>query len=75
MNSDGQITIVDATAFQKCLAEIDSFDEDDRIWGENLTDVLQYASDFNRDGQRDINDVTAIQMFLADCPASEYLAG
>ena len=39
-----------------------------------LTDVLQYASDFNRDGQRDINDVTAIQMYLADYPAEAYLA-
>lgn len=74
MNNDDRMTIEDATVFQKCLAEIEAFLEEDRIWGENLTNVLQYASDFNRDGQRDINDVTAIQMYLADYPAEAYLA-
>lgn len=67
MDNDNKITIIDATIIQRCLAEVDSFDREDKLkdyfWATNET--IGYISDFDRDGERTIMDATAIQRHLA----------
>lgn len=66
-DGDRQLTIKDATYLQKCLAGIEKFSENDDITGyffESKKNV--YISDYNRDGERNIRDVTAIQKKLAN---------
>ena len=57
VDGDGDITITDATAVQRYLAELDVLD-----------DILLYAADANGDGDVDISDATAIQMAVAKIP-------
>ncbi|MEE1218489.1 MAG: dockerin type I repeat-containing protein, partial [Ruminococcus sp.] len=52
---DGRLTVRDATALAKALAGITT-----------LTDCQQAVADVNNDGMININDVTYIQMMLAD---------
>ena len=56
------LNIKDATLIQKCIAQILEFPVYD--W----TGISIRISDFNRDGKRNINDVTAIQKHIAGLP-------
>lgn len=66
-DSDKKLTIKDATYLQKCLAGIEEFRKDDEIivflYEENPP--ARFISDYNRDGERNIKDATAIQKKLA----------
>lgn len=66
-NGDRKLNIKDATHIQKCLANIETFDTNDRINGicECNNEEVVYISDFNRDGVRNIKDATAIQKYIA----------
>ena len=55
VDGNGDITISDATAVQRYLAELDVLD-----------DIHLYAADANGDGDVDISDATAIQMAVAE---------
>lgn len=55
VDSDGDVTISDATDIQLALAELTT-----------LTEEQQIAADVNKNGTPDIYDATKIQMFLAD---------
>lgn len=72
MDSDGAIGINDATEMQRVLAEYINYPDGDAVWGYDLisyreidTENCLYISDVNKDGKRDINDVTEIQHILA----------
>ena len=60
---DYEITIKDATAIQKHLAEIEILEKDYTFADEN--GVRYHLSDFDRDGERTIKDATAIQKYIA----------
>lgn len=75
MNNDNELTIVDATLQQKCLAGIDSFSENDEIrnrysgaiaYNVMARDKIKYLSDYNRDDMRTVDDSTAIQRDIAE---------
>ena len=55
VNQDGQVTIEDATLLQKFIAELVTFNEDQKR-----------AADTNGDGQIRIDDVTEIQKYVAE---------
>lgn len=68
----GTLSILDATELQRVLAEYRSYPDGDAVWGYDLisyrdigTENCLYISDVNKDGKRDINDVTEIQRILA----------
>lgn len=67
-DSDGKLTIKDATYMQKCLASLEEFRKDDVIEGLQYYDnhTPRFISDYNHDGERNIKDVTAIQKRLAN---------
>jgi hypothetical protein len=64
IDKDNQITILDATGIQKCLASINPFPEDDFINAPEGSPIMYY-SDYDRDGQRTVLDATHIQKHLA----------
>ena len=57
VDGDGDITITDATAIQRYLAELETLDA-----------IHLYAADANEDKEVDIADATAIQMAVAKIP-------
>lgn len=70
-DGDGRLTIKDATQLQRYLAELEAFPSRDRVQGfdyrtEYTGSHPLYLSDYNRNGVRDIGDVTAIQKALAE---------
>ena len=66
-DGDRQLTIKDATYLQKCLAGIENFSKNDDVTGYFFeSEMNTYISDYNRDGDRNIRDVTAIQKRLAN---------
>lgn len=75
-DNDKVITVKDATFIQKCLAGLQHFPDMDGVWGHCETpgfghlsyEYTAYISDFNRDGNRDIRDATAIQKCIAGLP-------
>ncbi|MBQ4569843.1 MAG: dockerin type I repeat-containing protein [Ruminococcus sp.] len=72
-DNDREITVKDATFIQKCLAGLQYFPDGDEVWGHCETpgfghlsyEYTDYISDFNRDGERNIRDATAIQKYIA----------
>ena len=62
-NEDGRITVLDITAIQRHIAEI-----------QPLTDKGYKAADVNGDGEVTIEDATALQMYLAEVEV-EYPIG
>ena len=69
LDGDDMISVIDATVMQRCEVHIRNYPADDLICaGEDFDNALTYYSDFNRDGDRDILDVTAIQRYLVDLP-------
>lgn len=70
MDNDGKLTIQDATALQRCLAEFSAFPQDNSFEGINLSEKdhpreTVMISDADSSGVTDINDVTEIQRILA----------
>ena len=68
LDRDDVIDIIDVTLLQRCEALIREYPEDDTIdpyhyYTESALPPTYY-SDFNRDGDRDILDATAIQRYL-----------
>lgn len=63
INSDGELSILDASHIQRYLAKFDDFPIEDTIITDDNSNV--YISDFNRDSYRSILDVSAIQRRLA----------
>ena len=53
-DGDGEVTIMDATCIQRCLAELS-------VTG----NFSRYAADLNRSGDIDITEATGIQRWLA----------
>ena len=70
LDGDNEISIADVTQLQRCLADFRSFPDTDSIskLNESQLNGVKYYSDFNRDGDRDILDVTSIQRYLAGMP-------
>lgn len=74
IDQDNSITILDALMMQKCLVNLNNYPNNDSVDSElsegdyNLVygSKVNYISDFNRDGTRDIMDATAIQRYLAN---------
>lgn len=68
LDKDNEISVVDATILQRCDARLMDYSKDDLIDMYQQIDPmfspLTYYSDFNRDGVRDILDVTYIQRYL-----------
>ena len=62
IDGDDSITVIDATMMQRCAAKIADYPEADEM-GAPIGNIRCY-SDFNRDGERDILDATAIQRYL-----------
>lgn len=71
INGDKKININDATEMQYCLAEAHAFPQSDGVEAAgykgdgNPNNTVKYMSDVDRNGKRDINDVTAIQKIIA----------
>ncbi len=71
VDGDGNLSIVDATTIQKCLAEVIEFSREDEVDGRFYRlygTPVYYISDFNLDSKRDIVDATCIQKHLAGLP-------
>ncbi len=73
LDGDDAVDIADATIIQRCEAEIRDYPESDLIDARHNISYYYssrptYYSDFNRDGERNIIDATAIQRYLADLP-------
>ena len=69
---DDKLTIMDATYIQNVIAGLCEFNIKDNIEGYPLDgDDLDYISDMNHDGVRNIMDATAIQLRLA---SMDYLS-
>ncbi len=64
VNSDGVITIEDATLLQRHLAEFLNDNNDPLI--DETDDAWFYRADANKDGKLNIKDVTAIQRHVAE---------
>lgn len=68
LDKDKRISIVDSTIIQQCLAELREFPAND-VFDDKYECrhgvQLSYISDYNKDGSRDIVDVTEIQKHLA----------
>ena len=68
LDDDNVISIIDATIIQRCDARIRDYPDNDKIDLYSWNREPMYYSDFNRDGERNILDVTAIQRYLVDLP-------
>lgn len=70
IDGDDSISVLDVTMLQRCEAKMDEYPESDWINDSDLVDSsfkpIHYYSDFNRDGERSILDVTCMQRYLAD---------
>ena len=69
IDRDDEISVLDVTILQRCIAKIMKYPENDTIeaYSSSYTDI-RYYSDFNRDGERDLLDATCIQRYLAGLP-------
>ncbi len=64
IDKDGKITILDATAIQRCLAGLEEY-PDNEYYSVYETDDEGRMSDFDRDGGVSVMDATAIQKVVA----------
>ena len=76
LDLDDVISVIDATIMQRCEARIMEYPESDSVdayeYIDSIFHPLQYYSDFNRDGSRDITDATCIQRYLVNAPYPKY---
>lgn len=73
IDRDNEISVLDVTIMQRCLADMREFPADDEIktnGGSLWMYSAKYYSDFDRDGERDLLDATCIQRYLAGLPYS-----
>jgi len=64
---DNKLTVLDATYIQRVAAKLcEYYDIDDLSGRYQINDELKFISDFNRDGQRNVMDATAIQRKLVE---------
>ena len=73
IDNDDSISVLDCTALQRCAAGLSKYPANDTIEPhyvkyEKTDTPLKYYSDFNRDGERSIIDVTCMQRYLAGMP-------
>lgn len=68
MDRDKELTVIDATHIQKCMAQLESYPDDDILAPKyrGVNGYLKYISDFDHDNERTIIDATAIQRHLAN---------
>lgn len=68
MDRDKELTVIDATHIQKCMAQLESYPDDDILEPKyrGVNGYLKYISDFDHDNERTIIDATAIQRYLAN---------
>ena len=71
LDRDHKLTVKDATKLQKCLVGVEEFGNGDNLnWisveqSYPMNKITRYISDFNRDGDRNVKDATAIQKRVA----------
>ena len=67
IDRDDDLSIIDATMMQRCIASLREYPDDDEIIPEGglWTHSAKYYSDFDRDGERSILDATCVQRYLA----------
>ena len=70
LDNDDDISIADCTILQRCEAALCEYPQSDLVGSysykyEDIKTPLRYYSDFNRDGERSIIDVTCMQRYLA----------
>lgn len=70
IDNDNEVSILDCTELQRCEVGLSEYPASDSVMFyyekyENIDTPLNYYSDFNRDGERNILDVTCIQRYLA----------
>ncbi len=69
IDGDDTLSVVDATLIRRCEVKVRDYPDDDEISMNNdfgdWTYSVKYYSDFNRDGDRSILDVTCMQRYLA----------
>lgn len=67
LDGDNDLSVIDVTILQRCDVRLCDFPAGDEIASEELRELFgqRYYSDFNRDGERNIFDVTCIQRYLA----------
>ena len=67
VDNDGDISVIDATIIQRCLAGIRDYPEDDGFYlyglSPNTDQIIHYYSDFDCNGEREIIDATLIQRY------------
>lgn len=77
-DKDGKLTVRDATAIQKVIAGISTVKDDKYTVIIGYTETVsndmpitenKYISDYNRDGERNVKDATAIQKYIAGIKA------
>ena len=68
LDNDGEIAVIDVTLIQRCEAKLRDYPADDEMvyLDSSAKPNPGYFSDFNRDGERDILDATAIQRYLVN---------
>ena len=71
-DSDGDVTILDATRIQRWLAELCNMDGSD-FTGNVLTADEKNTADADEDGDVTIMDATAIQRNIAELPTNENI--
>ena len=65
-DGDKVLTVTDATYIQRVAAKLCEYDDIDDLSGRyQVNSELKFISDFNRDGERNIMDATAIQRHIA----------
>ena len=70
-DADGEVTVLDATRIQRCLAELDTNPwEDFSPTGDDFVrgTVVAGATDYDRDGDTTVMDATRIQRNVAELP-------
>ena len=66
-DGDKVLTVTDATYIQRVAAKLCEYDDIDDLSGRyQVNSELKFISDFNRDGQRNVMDATAIQRKLVE---------
>lgn len=76
LDGDDAITSVDVTILRRCEANMTEYPDSDWIDESDLVNdffkPINYYSDFNRDGERNVIDATCVQRYLANQPYPKY---
>ncbi len=70
LNGDRRVNVNDITDMQRCLAEVQDYPEKDGVeavgYKNRGAESVQYLSDIDKNGERDVRDITALQRILAE---------